>query len=524
MPASSKPLLGAERPRVEWRPDFVRTRGGEAVALAEVFGLVLEPWQCEGLDLMCSVRADGQWACFEYAELLARQNGKTAQAMARALAGLFLFQERLILWSAHEYRTAMRSFKDLVALIGTRGKRTGPNSYDVGGVPVKVSRNSGEEAITRTDTGAEIKLVARSKGAGRGFSTDCMIVDEAFAYEDIHQDALLPTLTARPNPQIVYASSPPLTGRTGGPLYALRRRAEAAAVGGRDPGALGWRDWGVADVLDDVLMLPPLERAELLDDPARWQAANPALGHGRVSLESIARLRESMSDAGFGREVLGMWPAPTSSTSGWVVLAEDVWRSRGGAAERPSGPVALAVESAWPDGATSAVSVAGQHGAEVLTQVVAHYPGTGWVIPRVVEIAARHRPLAVVLDRRSPAGHLHDELADRLAALGVPLLTPQVQDVAAAAGALRAAVAGDAPFLRHYDQPELDEAVAAAERRPLGDAWAWARRGEVDISPLTSVTLAVWALLRAAPEPPAPVSVPANGAGWATADVARMGF
>jgi len=499
--------------------------GAEAAALAEAAGLVLEPWQRAGLDLMCSLRDDGRWACFEYAEMCARQNGKTALFMARALAGLFLFDERLVLWSAHEYRTAMRSFKDLVNLLAVLGEPAGPNAYDVQGIPVKVVNTNGEESISRLDTGQEIKLVARSKGAGRGFSTDCMIVDEAFAYEDVHQDALLPTLTARPNPQIVYASSPPLTGRTGGPLYALRRRAEAAVAGGRDAGALGWRDWGVADVLDDVLMLPPTERAALLDDRARWQAANPALGRGRVSLESIARLRESMSDAGFGREVLGMWPAPSSSTSGWTVIAEDVWRGRGGAAERPSGPVAFAIDAAWPDGATAAVSVAGHHGPEVLAQVVAHYPGTGWVIPRVVEMASRHRPLAVVLDRRSPAGHLHDELADRLAAVGVPVLTPQVQDVAAASGALRAAVAGDAPFLRHYDQPELDEAVAAAERRPLGDAWAWARRGEVDISPLTSVTLAVWALLRAAPEPPAPVAVePAGEARSATADLSRMGF
>jgi hypothetical protein len=31
--------------------------------------------------------------------------------------------------------------------------------------------------------------------------------------------------------------------------------------------------------------------------------------------------------------------------------------------------------------------------------------------------------------------------------------------------------------------------------RPLGDAWAWARRGvSVDISPLVAVTLAKWGL------------------------------
>jgi hypothetical protein len=35
--------------------------------------------------------------------------------------------------------------------------------------------------------------------------------------------------------------------------------------------------------------------------------------------------------------------------------------------------------------------------------------------------------------------------------------------------------------------------VAGAAKRPLGDSWAWARRGlSVDISPLVAVSLARW--------------------------------
>jgi hypothetical protein len=38
-------------------------------------------------------------------------------------------------------------------------------------------------------------------------------------------------------------------------------------------------------------------------------------------------------------------------------------------------------------------------------------------------------------------------------------------------------------------------ALAGAQKRPLGDAWAWARRGAgVDISPLVAATLAKWGL------------------------------
>jgi hypothetical protein len=39
----------------------------------------------------------------------------------------------------------------------------------------------------------------------------------------------------------------------------------------------------------------------------------------------------------------------------------------------------------------------------------------------------------------------------------------------------------------------LDQAVAAAKRRPSGDAWVWARKtSSADISPLVAVTVAYW--------------------------------
>jgi hypothetical protein len=50
----------------------------------------------------------------------------------------------------------------------------------------------------------------------------------------------------------------------------------------------------------------------------------------------------------------------------------------------------------------------------------------------------------------------------------------------------------DQDMLRHLGTPELAAAVKGASTRPLGDAWAWSRKGsEVDISPLVSCTLAL---------------------------------
>jgi hypothetical protein len=87
-------LQGAAKPRVECVPPSAYSLGDEAVELARRAGLVLDPWQADSIRLMLSVREDGKWACFEYGEIVARQNGKGAILECRALAGLFLLDER----------------------------------------------------------------------------------------------------------------------------------------------------------------------------------------------------------------------------------------------------------------------------------------------------------------------------------------------------------------------------------------------------------------------------------------------
>lgn len=46
----------------------------------------------------------------------------------------------------------------------------------------------------------------------------------------------------------------------------------------------------------------------------------------------------------------------------------------------------------------------------------------------------------------------------------------------------------------------MTDAVTSATKRRVGEAWAWARRGNADISPLIAVTLARWGLITAPSE------------------------
>jgi hypothetical protein len=105
----------------------------------------------------------------------------------------------------------------------------------------------------------------------------------------------------------------------------------------------------------------------------------------------------------------------------------------------------------------------------------------------LVELVGRWRPCAVVVDPTGPAG----SLIAPLVVAGVEVVQPSGREHAQAAGDLFDAVAQ--ATMRYVPRPALDAAVAGAQQRPLGDAWAWARKGlSVDICPLVALTLARW--------------------------------
>lgn len=469
-------LRGARHPRVRVAPPATYTHGPEAAELTRRAGFPLDEWQFDGVCDMLSVRGDGLWACFEYCEICARQNGKTVGIfLPRALAGMFLLKEKLVTWSAHEYKTAMEGFRAYKVALLNLGKEVKLNIVRIhsndGDIFVKISNTNGEESFERLDTGQRVKFIARSKGSGRGFGAT-NLVDEAFAYTREQQDAIMPTILAQPNPQICYASSPPLTADTGEVLYSLRERAESNKTD-----ALGWRDWGIGGYLDSIADLD-------LDDRQLWASANPSLG-GRLSVEKILRLRESMSDEGLAREVLGVWPRPASDYGG--VIPVDLWTSLADSESAVDGAVVFAVD-ATPERSAGAIAVAGRRADGLLhAEVVADRPGTGWMLRRLVELHQTWHPRGVVLDPTSAAGSLIPGLQDA----GIEPQLVSGREMAQACGAFYDLVV-EARGVRHLGQPQLAAALSGAKKRDLGDAWGWHRKDStVNISPLVAVTLAL---------------------------------
>jgi phage terminase large subunit-like protein len=290
-------LLGDQEPRVCSLPRFDRDNSGRnAVALAGVAGLSLDPWQRLVLEAGLR-RRGGKWAAFEVALIVARQNGKGTVLEALELAALFLFPDvRLILHSAHEFKTAAEAFLRVRALI--------EDNPDFDSQVSRIRTAAGAEAVELKD-GKRLRFVARSSGSGRGFTSDLVILDEAYKLGDQEMAALLPTLSARPDPQVWYTST------AGGPDSIQLGRVRARGVAGADP-SLAFLEWSAQDADDPA-------------DPVTWARANPGLGI-RIAPEYIEREMAALGPDAFARERLSVGDYPMDGGA-WGVIGQDAWNA-----------------------------------------------------------------------------------------------------------------------------------------------------------------------------------------------------
>lgn len=377
---------------------------------------------------------------------------------ARELAGLFLFNEQLILHSAHEFKTAQEAFRRVLSLIEGRDhlrKRV-----------KKVRTSHGEEGIELV-SGARLRFVARSTGSGRGFSGDCVILDEAYNLSGTAMSALMPTLSARVNPQMWYASS------AGMPSSEQLLRVHDRGVSRESP-RLAYFEWSADPALD-------------LDDREAWAQANPALGI-RITEEFVESERAALGDIEFGRERLGYWPEFTVEQ----IIDPDLWGKLVDPYSKVTDPVVFGVDATL-ERTKAAIAVAGRRGdGHYHVEIVDSRLGTGWVPGRLTELAERWKPAAVVLDPTGPAGAWLADLKYRNTdEYALPLQMVSGRELAQACG-LFYETAVERQGLRHRDQEPLNAALASAKQRAVGDAWRWHRRSfKADISPLMAATLAL---------------------------------
>lgn len=475
--------VGIQEPRLRSVPAYTLSRGREAVDLARAVGLVLDPWQSDTVVDILAVDEFGQWCAMETCTIAQRQQGKGGIIEAIELAGLFLFRERLILHSAHEYKTAQEAFLRIKALID--------GSDDLTRHVKAIREANGEQQIILM-SGHRLRFVARSKGSGRGFSAPRNILDEAYALNRTQQAALLPTMSAQPNPQVnLFSTAPdvetmPEDGEAVLPV--VRRRALAAAASGV-PGRLAYHDWSIRR--------DELPKADPSTDPAAFEAymelayqANPAMGI-RISEEYVRGELEALGAAKFAVERLGLWLEEDAPE--WQVFKRQQWMGapdEGGCRDPESSivdPVAVALVTS-EDLSWSTILAAGQREDGLHhVEVAERQPGTAWVVPWVVQRKDTLKPCRIVVNKSTPAGQFVAALEEA----GVEVTAISTQDAAAAANALLTKV--EDKTVRHRGQGSLNVSAAKASKRLFAKTWELAlTSGSTDVSPIAGAAYALW--------------------------------
>lgn len=454
-------------------PQYHATLGPEVAELAAQAGFAPDPEQELALNMMFGVDKSGKAAAFEAGIICCRQNMKTGLFKQAALGWLFITDQELVIWSAHEFATAQEAFRDMENLIGSTPALSRR---------IKKTFNSASNTSIELKTGQRLNFKARTSTGGRGLTGDKVVLDEAFALTRQQLGALIPTLSARPDPQVVYGSSAGL--RSSEPLRKIRDRGRAATSR-----RLIWLEWGaprlacISDKCDHEWGSIGCQ----LDKVENWQMGNPLLGRIRangtgLTYEYVQSEREALPPGEFARERMGWWDDPTTSE----LFGPKKWED-GGRDERPSTLAIHAFGIAVSMDLTSSAIVAGAiQGEDAWMKPLQHGPKTNWVVAKAKALQDTYGATCVI-DGRGPGA----VLIPHLEAAGVRLHVASTGDVLDACATLDTKVK-DGQLL-HTKAPELNAAVVGAVKRPVGDRWALGRKEATDdITPLEAGTLAIW--------------------------------
>lgn len=481
-------------------PAWKETLGPEVSDLCEMAGLVPDLEQRLALDAIFALGADGyKPAAFEFAIVAARQNLKTALFKMCALGWLFVTEQELIVWSAHEMDTTREAHRDLANLI----EGCPPLAARLAtGATNGVFRGSGMEAIELAPSdacpdGQRVKFKARTGAGGRGLTGDKVILDEAFALTDETMSALMPTMSTRTEGQMLYGSS-----ACHPDSHELRRIVDRGRSDDPTPRKrLGYLEFCAPENICEADDCPHTPRYPgcAMDKREYLQMANPAAGR-RISWEYLEDEREALTPEKFGRERLGWHDKPAIEDG--PLISKEMWANLRDPHSVPTTRLAFGVYVNKLQTA-SAIGVAGlREDGKIHVGIVpavrgghlAALPGIEWIPSRMKELRDSWKPCGWGLDDRSAAGSLLPDITEQVGEIE----NATAADVARACMTLYTKVQEDG--IRHQGSKPLSDSVTAGKMRDLADGWAWDRKDiKSDIVQLMAITLAVHGLVTAPP-------------------------
>ena len=133
-------MKGSQEPRIRVEPRRKSSDGEDAALLMEAYGCKLDPWQEQIINCWLGKNAKGEYTVTSAGLAMPRQNGKNICLEAREFFGMVINGEK-ILHTAHQVRTAKRSFRRLVRFF------TDKRHPEVMKMVSKIRYTNGEESV-----------------------------------------------------------------------------------------------------------------------------------------------------------------------------------------------------------------------------------------------------------------------------------------------------------------------------------------------------------------------------------------
>jgi hypothetical protein len=389
----TKSSVALAAPDFHTAPDYSVTLGPEVADMATMAGFEPYPEQRMLLDDVFALdpKNPDRSAAFSAAAICARQQLKTGFIKMCALGWLFLTDQPLVIWSAHEFGTAQEAFRDMQALI--------EGCDDLARRVLKVRTAAGSEGF-ELRSGARLRFKARTGGGGRGLTGSKVILDEAFALEPAMMGALLPTMIAVPDGQVLYGSSAGMARSE--VLRGVRDRGRKGSP------RLAYAEWlsQRRDCAELTCRHTPETPGCALDDMDLWRKACIITARkDPVHMAIVADLRRDLPPAEFMRELLGWW----DEAGGEAVVPPEQWESclDPGSKIKTGHRFVLDVapNRSWASIAVAGFRKDGLPHVEITSRkgLVDHRPGVDWVVDRAVQLKEA-RPGFVPDDHRRIGG------------------------------------------------------------------------------------------------------------------------
>jgi hypothetical protein len=474
-------------PRICHVPDAVDwSIGDHAIEWCREHTLRLDPEQEFMLRSMLGVDENGRWQSFEFALSAPRQNGKGEVLLARELYGIFVLDERLIIHSAHEFKTSARHFQRLEKAIRDNDDLLARiERSELGSMRLVGFRYShGDEAITLQD-GSKIEFRTRTKSGLKGVDDVAVLVlDEAQILSEWAHGTMVPTLrasTAERGPQLVYAGNAPDQDKDDHAIVWTRVRERGIEA---EEDSLVYHEYSLDFESPDEVP------EEVARDPKVWPTVNWAMGRGRVTEKHMMKEIRLLGWRQFITELLNVGDYPDTDLVGNSEISQEKWM----AGEDPESvmvdPVCLSFDVS--PGRRTTITAAGlNEKGRKMVEMVHCRAGTGWVPERMQELCETHEVIELVCDGFGPANAIANKIEEQT---GLDVRRLKTGEYADACGQFATAVEED--DLAHLGQDELNTSVRGARTRPLVDRWAWSRsKSKTDPGPVISASIGLWSAM-----------------------------